>query len=97
MRLHRTWGGRFALAFFVIGLLGGSKIIFWSLSVLAALLTILGHKWFVEKIRNKYGDDLFSLSAREIPEVQTYFSTLSKKEIAEDNAYIKEMIQRRGH
>lgn len=97
MRLRRTWGGRFSLAFFVIGLLGGSKVIFWGLSILAALLTILGHKWFVEKIRNKYGDDLFSLAVLEIPEVQTYFATLSKKEKAQDDAYIKEMIKRRGH
>ena len=97
MRLRRTWGFRLALAFFLLGLIGDSKLVFWTLSGFMVLLTYIGHKWFVEKIRKKYGDDLFSLDAYEIPEVKTYFGTLSKREKAEDNEYIKEMIKRRGY
>ena len=97
MRLRRTWGFRLAFAFFLLGLIGDSKLVFWTLSGFMVLLTYIGHKWFVEKIRKKYGDALFSLDAYEIPEVKTYFETLSKKEKAEDNVYIKEMIKRRGY
>jgi len=97
MRLRRTWGFRLAFVFFLLGLIGDSKLLFWTVSGLMVLLTYLGHKWFVEKIRKKYGDSLFSLDAYEIPEVRTYFATLSKKEKAEDNLYIKKMIKRRGY
>jgi len=97
MRLRRTWGFRLALVFFLLGLIGDSKLLFWAVSALLVLLTYVGHKWFVEKIRKKYGDSLFSLDVYEIPEVRTYFATLTKKEKAEDNLYIKEMIKRRGY
>jgi len=54
------------------------------------LLAKRGHKLFVKKIRDKYGDDLFNLSVWENNhEVQTYKLTLTLKEKLEDSEYIK--------
>jgi hypothetical protein len=99
MRLAKTWGGRITILLFIAGLIIGPTELyyFWIAGIVCALLTYLGHIFYVQKIREKYGDELFSLSAYEIPEVKTYFATLSEKEKLEDNAYIKAMIKRRGH
>jgi len=92
----RTWGGRFTLAFIIITIFS-RDIIFLFISVVLLIFTVVGHKFFVTKIRKKYGDDLFRLDAYQIHEVKTYYSTLTKKEQEEDKDYIRRMIERRGY
>ncbi len=92
----KTWGGRFTLGFLVFAILSGS-IVSWFISFALLILTVVGHKFYVIKIRKKYGDDLFNLDSYEIEEVQQYDSTLTRREREQDKEYILRMIERRGY
>jgi hypothetical protein len=92
----KTWGGRFTLGFLAFAILSGSTIS-WFICFALLILTVVGHKFYVTKIRKKYGDDLFNLDSYEIEEVQQYDSTLTKREREQDKEYIRRMIERRGY
>ena len=92
----KTWGGRFTLGFIVLAVFSG-QIVFWLISIGFLIFTIVGHKFYVAKIRKKYGDALFNLDSYQIHEVQVYDLTLTKKEKEQDKDYIRRMIERRGY
>ena len=92
----RTWGGRVTIGFIALAIFSGETIL-WFISLLLLMFTIVGHKFYVSKIRKKYGDDLFNLNSYEIHEVQVYKSTLTKREREQDKEYIRRMVERRGY
>ena len=92
----KAWGGRFTLGFIVIAIFSG-QIVFWLVSIGFLIFTLVGHKFYVTKIREKYGDALFNLDSHQIHEVQVYDSTLTKREREQDKEYIRKMIERRGY
>jgi len=91
----KTWGGRFTLGFIALSIFSG-QIVFWLISIGFFILTIVGHKFYITKIRKKYGDALFFLDSHEIREVQQYYSTLTKREREQDKEYILRNIEQKG-
>ena len=92
----RTWSGRFVFGFIALAILT-SEILFLLISFVLFIFTIVWHKFFVARIRKKYGDDLFNLDTYEIREVKVYYATLTKREREQDKEYIRKMVKRRGH
>jgi hypothetical protein len=92
----RTWSGRFVFIFIALAIFSG-EIVFLFISFVIFIFTIVWHKFFVARIRKKYGDDLFNLDTYEIREVKVYYATLTKREREQDKEYIRKMVERRGH
>jgi hypothetical protein len=89
----RTWSGRFVFIFIALAIFSG-EIVFLFISFVIFIFTIVWHKFFVARIRKKYGDDLFNLDTYEIREVQVYYSTLTNREREQDKEYILRMVER---